>query len=246
MNNYMAVVEYDGSGFCGFQVQPGNMRTVQGELLRVLEKVLSGKVKICYAGRTDAGVHATNQVISFKTGKELDLYRFKWSANSMLPDDIVLKEIKKTGPGFDARRSARQREYCYYVVNDSYQSVFLKKYSILITGTLRMDLMKEAAGYFTGVHDFSSFCSPSVVKRNTIRQIYDLSIEKGDRNLIIFRICANSFLYNMVRIMMGAILEAGRGERDPVSIKEALLSGEKGLGRKMVPAKGLFLNRVVY
>jgi tRNA pseudouridine38-40 synthase len=245
MNNYMAVVEYDGSDFCGFQIQPGNIRTVQGELLGVLEKVLCQKIKLGYAGRTDAGVHARNQVINFRVIKDLDTYRFRWSINSLLPDDITLKEVREAGSDFDARRSAKRRDYCYYVVNDNYQSVFLKKYSILVTGMLEIEKMREAAKNFIGVHDFSSFCSPSVMEENTIRHVYDFNIEKND-NLVTFRISANSFLYNMVRKIVGTLLEIGRGQNSPDSIKKALSSGEQGLSGKMVPAKGLFLDRVMY
>ncbi len=142
MNNYLAIVEYDGTGFNGFQIQPEGTRTVQEELIRAISTVLGHKIVIQYAGRTDAGVHARGQVINFKTGPGLDLYRFKWSVNRVLPEDIGIKEMKKISLSFNSRRDAKYREYRYYVAGGNYQSVFLKRYSILVTRILDMRLMK--------------------------------------------------------------------------------------------------------
>jgi len=128
INNYMAVVEYDGTDYMGFQIQPDGVNTIQGQLIAVFSKILNEEIHLKYAGRTDAGVHARYQVINFKTGKELDIYRIKWSVNSMLPDDIVIKEIKKVSPSFDARKDAYLREYSYFVVNKEYQKVRYKTY----------------------------------------------------------------------------------------------------------------------
>ncbi|MCJ7666088.1 MAG: tRNA pseudouridine(38-40) synthase TruA, partial [Actinobacteria bacterium] len=199
-----------------------------------------------YAGRTDAGVHARGQVINFKTGLELDLYRFKWSVNSLLPEDIGIKTIKKMPFSFNSRKDAKYREYRYYVVNGNYQSVFLKKYSILATNGLDLRLMRKAARMFVGRRDFASFASPSLSGLCTIRNIYSFTITRDDEYVITFKIVANSFLYNMVRIMVGTILEVGKGERRPEDIKEALAGGGSNFASSMAPAGGLFLTRVVY
>jgi len=246
MNNYMAVVEYDGTNYKGFQIQPGGIKTIQGELVAVLSKVLNGKVDFKYAGRTDAGVHATCQVINFKTDKDLDIYRILWSINSLLPDDIVIKKIKKVSPSFDARRNARLREYRYFVVNKKYQSVFLKKYSILMTREIDIRLMRKAARMFLGVKDFASFCNPDCLGSNTVREVKRYTVEKTKDDLIIFKIEANSFLYNMVRIITGTVLEIGSSKRELASIREALTKRDRKLTGKIVPAKGLFLTRVEY
>jgi tRNA pseudouridine38-40 synthase len=246
INNYMAVVEYDGTDYMGFQIQPDGVNTIQGQLIAVFSKILNEEIHLKYAGRTDAGVHARYQVINFKTGKELDIYRIKWSVNSMLPDDIVIKEIKKVSPSFDARKDAYLREYSYFVVNKEYQSVFLKKYSILVNKKLDIRLMRKAAKIFVGEKDLASFCNPECLEKNTVRKIYSFTIKKTKDDLIIFKIAANSFLYNMVRIVIGTVLEVGSGKRELESIEEAFKRKDRKMSGKIVPAKGLFLTGVEY
>jgi tRNA pseudouridine38-40 synthase len=246
MNNYLAIVEYDGTDFNGFQIQTEGTRTVQEELIRVISRVLGHEVILEYAGRTDAGVHARGQVINFKTKIELDPYRFKWSINSMLSEDIGIKTIKKMPLSFNSRKDAKSREYRYYVISGNYQSVFLKKYSILITRGLNMRLMKKAARAFVGNRDFASFASPSLSGIGTIRKIYSFRVTMDNEGIIIFKVVANSFLYNMVRIMVGAILEVGRGERSLEDLKQAIVSRSVSFASSMAPASGLFLTRVEY
>jgi tRNA pseudouridine38-40 synthase len=246
MDNYMAVLEYDGTGYNGFQIQRSGTNTIQGRLEEVFSKVLRRKVDFKYAGRTDAGVHARYQVLSFKENSDLDIYRFQWSVNSLLPDDIVIKKIEKVRPDFDARKSAVEREYSYFVVNKKYHSVFLKKYSILVTRELDIRSMKKAARMFIGSKDFGSFCSPGCLKGNTVRKVFRFTVEKTKKDLIIFKIAANSFLYNMVRIIVGTVLEVGYGDRDLESIKKALAERNRTLAGKIVMAKGLFLTGVKY
>jgi tRNA pseudouridine38-40 synthase len=246
VNNYMAVVEYDGTNYSGFQIQPGGINTIQGQLTGVLSKILNEEVNFKYAGRTDAGVHARNQVVNFNTASELDIYRIQWSVNSLLPDDIVIKKINKVSNSFDARRDAVLREYSYYVVNKEYQSVFLKKYSILVNKKLDIKLMKKAAKMFIGTKDFGSFCNPECLKGNTIRKVCRFSVDRETDGLIVFKIAANSFLYNMVRIIIGTIMEVGSGQREPAGIREALKKRDRNLTGRIVPAKGLFLTGVEY
>jgi len=250
MVNYKAVIEYDGTSFHGFQFQPEGLRTIQGELLKVLNQIFHKEIVISCAGRTDTGVHALNQVISFKINEELDLYKFKWSLNSLLPDDISVKFITKVDDNFDARRSAIWREYSYIVVNDNYQNVFLKKYSILICRKLNFELMVEAANLFIGQKDFTSFCSPNDENKSKVREVYNFELLKskvsGANEVLIFKIKANSFLYNMVRIIVGTILEVGKGIRDINSIQEAFKNKDRNLAGKIVEAKGLILTNVGY
>jgi tRNA pseudouridine38-40 synthase len=248
MSNYSAIVEYDGTSYKGFQAQPGNVCTVQGELLKALNIVLSGAqiLEFGYAGRTDSGVHAKHQVINFKTGKELDLYRFKWKLNCVLPDDIVIKEVDIAAEDFDSRKDAVLRQYSYYLVNNHYQSAFLKRYSMLITGDLDVGLMREAAEKFCGVKDFASFCNNSSGGNFTVREIYSFNIRKYSGGLIVFKISANAYLYNMVRIIVGTVIEIGMGKRSIESIDKAFEARKRTYAGKIVPAKGLFLTNVVY
>lgn len=246
MINYRAVLEYDGTNYCGFQSQPGNVPTIQGRVEEALCRAAGSRMGISYSGRTDAGVHALGQVISFRSEKVLDLYRFKWSLNCVLAPDIAVKEISRAEDDFDARKSAKKRQYCYYVVNDNVQSVFIRKYSLLITQKLDLEAMKEAGGLFVGLKDFRAFCNKGSDYQSTVRKLYSFDIEHSDFKLLIFKVTASSFLYNMVRIMVGSILELGRGQRNLESIEKALVSKDREIAGKAVPAKGLFLTKVFY
>jgi tRNA pseudouridine38-40 synthase len=245
MGKYSAIVEYDGTDYRGFQAQPGNTRTVQGELYRALRTLADDFDQFSYAGRTDAGVHAKHQVICFRTGRSLDLYRFKWKLNCLLPDDIVIKDIRTAGDNFDARKYAKWRQYSYFVVNNNYQSVFLKRYSLLITKKMDLEVMRIAADRFVGVRDFASFCS-NKKPAFTFREVTSFKIRRFPEGLIVFRITANAFLYNMVRVIVGTVLEIGKGERSIKSIDIAFKRKSRQSAGKIVPAKGLFLTDVVY
>jgi tRNA pseudouridine38-40 synthase len=250
MFNYKAVIEFDGTDFFGFQIQPGGLRTVQGEIVNVLSRIFNKETDIVYAGRTDAGVHALNQVINFKCEDELDLHKFKWSLNGMFPDDISVRQVEKVPEDFHSRFDALWREYRYFVVNDDYQNVFLKKYSIMVCKKLDLDLMAECAGCFLGKKDFTSFCSPEDDSKSKIREIMEFEIFKskslGLNEVLVFKIKANSFLYNMVRIIMGTILEIGKGARDISSLDDAFKNANRNLAGSIVEAKGLFLTGVGY
>jgi len=250
MFNYKAVIEFDGTGFFGFQIQPGGLRTVQGEIVKVLSRIFSKDTNIVYAGRTDAGVHALNQVINFKCDIELDLHKFKWSLNGMFPDDISVKNIEKVSEDFHSRYDALWREYRYFVVNEDYQNVFLKKYSIMVCKKLDLNLMANCTGLFLGIKDFTSFCSPEDNKKSKIREILEFEIFKsrnfGLNEVLVFRVKANSFLYNMVRIIVGTILEIGKGVRDISSIEDAFKKADRNLSGNTAEAKGLFLTGVGY
>jgi tRNA pseudouridine38-40 synthase len=246
MNNYAAVVEYDGTNYKGFQAQPGEVRTIQCELVKVLKVLLGDFTGFSYAGRTDAGVHAKHQVINFKTEKELNLYKFKWQANCLLPGDIVIKEMKAMAKIFDSRRSATLREYSYYVSNNNFHSAFLKNYSLLITKKLDIGIMRKAADKFIGTKDYKSFCSDNLGTSLTVRSVYSFKVRNFPGGIIVFKIAASSFLYNMVRIIVGTVLEVGRGDRNLESIDGALEARDRKLAGKIVPAKGLFLTKVLY
>src|SRR5680860_289799 len=250
MFNYKAEIEFDGTGFFGFQIQTDILRTVQGEIVKVLSRIFNKETNIVYAGRTDAGVHALSQVINFKCEDELDLFKFKWSLNRMFPDDISVRSIVKASDDFHSRYDALWREYRYFVVNGEYQNVFLKKYSIMVCKKLDLDLMNSCTGIFLGEKDFTSFCSPDDDKKSKIREIMEFEIFKsiffGLSEVFVFRIKANSFLYNMVRIIIGTILEIGKGVRDISSIEEAFKKADRDLSGAIVEAKGLFLTGVGY
>lgn len=246
MHTYSAVIEYDGTGFKGFQQQPGNVRTVQKEIYRALNILAPGFSGFSYAGRTDTGVHAKNQVIGFKVKNALDIYRFLWKFNCLLPVDISVKSVHAQREGFDARKDARLRRYSYYIVNSSCQSVFLKKYSIMITRKLDVQAMKGAAEKFVGIKDFSAFCNDNLKTGCNIRQVYYCRIKMYPGNLIKIDICANAFLYNMVRIIAGTLIEIGKGQRDAASVGAAFESKNRKDAGRIAAAKGLFFSGVIY
>ncbi len=250
MHNYKAVIEYDGSNFHGFQIQPGGLRTVQHEILKVLNQIFNNEVNISYAGRTDTGVHATGQVINFKVKKKFELNRLQWSLNLLLPEDISVKEVKEVSENFSSKHCALWRKYNYFVVNDCYQSVFLKKYSILVCRKLDVNLMNEACRYFLGEHDLSSFCSPDDKNENKVKNIFEFNVRSFKNyyqdNVLVFNIKANSFLYNMARIMIGTVLEVGKAIRDVSSVIEAINLKDRNLAGNIVDSKGLFLTEVGY
>ncbi len=246
MSKYAAVIEYDGTGYRGFQAQPGDVRTVQGEISKALKTLLKDFGQFSYAGRTDAGVHARHQVIGFWTEKNIEPYRFKWKLNCLLPDDIVVKDIRPVQDNFDARKDAKWRQYSYFAVNNNYLSVFLKRYSLLITKEMDLESMRVAAGKFTGVKDFASFCNNNLQSGNTRREVFSFKIRRFRDGLLVFRIIANSFLYNMVRIIVGTVIEIGKGERSIESIDIAFKGEDRNLAGKIVPARGLFLTDVGY
>jgi len=250
MINYKAVIEYDGTDFSGFQIQPGGLRTIQGEIVKVLGHILNKEICISYAGRTDSGVHATNQVINFRCEEDLDLYKFKWALNSLFPEDISVRSVEKVSDAFNSRRDAIWREYSYFLVNDNYQSVFLKRYSILVCKKLDMGLMADSCRAFIGKKDFTSFCSPNEDKENKVREVFEFDIFKNNafksNEVIVFKIKANSFLYNMVRIIVGTLIEIGKGTRDISTIKDALEHNDRNLAGRIIEPKGLFLTGVGY
>jgi tRNA pseudouridine38-40 synthase len=250
MFNYKAVIEFDGTDFFGFQIQTEGLRTVQGEIVKVLSRIFNKETDIVYAGRTDTGVHALNQVINFKCEDELDLYKFKWSLNRMFPYDISVKQVEKASEDFHSRFDALWREYRYFVINGDYQNVFLKKYSIMVCKKLNLDLMTDCTRLFLGEKDFTSFCSPEDDKKSKIREILEFEIFKskifGLNEVLVFRVKANSFLYNMVRIIIGTILEIGKGLRDISSLDDAFKNTNRNLAGSIVEAKGLFLADIGY
>lgn len=246
--NIKMVIEYDGTNYAGFQRQSKHP-TIQAELEIVLTTILREKIKVTGSGRTDAGVHALYQVINFKTTKDCNLNRLQYSLNSLLPDDISVKKTEEVNLSFHARRSTVWREYKYFVLNKSYPSPFFKKYAHLVTSELDIEKMKEAAHFLIGTHDFSSFTVLASRPENPERTIYEFTCERKDfpvERLVVFKIRANAFLHNMVRVMLGTLLKVGSGNLAPEEVKRILETRDRTQAGPTVAAKGLFLTYVSY
>jgi tRNA pseudouridine38-40 synthase len=245
MNRYKSVIAYDGSGFSGYQIQP-NGRTVQGELEAALQKLHKGaNVKVSASGRTDAGVHAIGQVIHFDSPLEIPEDKWPTALNGLLPNDISLQKTEKVHPDFHARFSAVGKEYRYKIYTSSYRSPFKHMYECHYPYALDLDAIKAAIPSLLGTHDFTSFCSAKTEVEDKIRTIRSIElIQKHDELEFIFK--GNGFLYNMVRILTGTLLEVGTGKKRASDMEWILSQKNRIYAGKTAPAEGLYLWKVYY
>lgn len=246
MARVKAIVAYDGTNFAGYQSQP-NQRTVQSEIDKALVKIHKDKtIHSVASGRTDAGVHATGQVIHFDTPLALAVDRWKMALNVLLPTDIRIVDITYVDEDFHARYSATGKTYIFKWTYAEVHSPFERNYSVHL-GKSRPNVqhMQEAAQYFIGTHDFTSFCSSKTATSNRVRTIRALTL-KEENNELIMTIEGNGFLYNMVRTIAGMLLAIGKGWSKPEDVKEILALKDRQAAQKTAPAHGLYLASVTY
>jgi len=244
VRNIKLTLEYVGTNYYGFQRQP-NRPTVQGELERVLTTLLGEEIKVTGAGRTDVGVHALHQVANFKTNSTMAPSRLQWSANSLLPSDIVITRVEEVPLSFHARRQAVAREYKYYILNRGHPSAFQRDRVYFLARPLDVVRMQEAARVLVGTHDFSAFCGGSHTKPSRVRTINELKCEK-EGDLIIITVSANAFLPQMVRTLVGTLIRVGEGNLSADEVKEILGSKDRKKAGPTAPACGLVLTNIVY
>jgi tRNA pseudouridine38-40 synthase len=237
-------IEYDGTGFAGWAKQPG-LATIEGALERVLGRILQQEVRLSVAGRTDAGVHARGQVVSFRSAGGPGPGKLMWSANQLLPDTIVITGAREVPEGFDARRSARLRSYTYTILYRGWPSAFRYRLVHFIRQGLDLAAMQEAASQIAGRHDFTAF-TPTVTEHSYFERDIERSEWRREGELLIYHITSSSFLRGMVRSLVGTMLEIGRGRR-PVDDMARLLGGAERpeAGETAMPA-GLCLEKVEY
>ena len=245
MRNIRLVIAYDGTAYQGFQKQPYGS-TVQSELEKALEKFLREPVRIIGASRTDAGVHAVAQVVNFETGKSMPVARVKASLNGILPPDIKASKVEEADPDFHARRDATAREYEYYIWNADFQNVFRRDYAYHVPEKLDRKAMAEAVGFIEGTHDFKAFCVAESAVKGCVRTVYSAVLKDEGDHLLTVYIKANSFVHQMVRSIIGTVVEVGLGKRDPGSIMELLENRDRSSVGKTAPARGLFLTKIEY
>ncbi len=241
---YRAVVEYDGTDFCGFQFQP-EMRTIAGELERVLSRLFDRSVKVTAAGRTDAGVHAVGQVISFVSHAAFPVEKLGIALNSALPSDLSARDAARVEDGFSARLSALERHYTYLVFNRREPAATMRRWSHFEHRTLDLDAMREAARYFIGTHDFVTFCGMLPERGGTTRTLATLDIER-EGDLVRFDFRGKGFLHRMVRILTGTLLEIGSGRRAAGAAPAMLAARDRREAGLTAPPQGLFLVGVRY
>ena len=247
MKRLKAVIMYDGSGFAGYQVQP-NERTVQLEIEQVLAKMHKGEsIKVVASGRTDAGVHATGQVIHFDTSLQFPIDRWQRALNVQLPGDIRVVSVEEVAEDFHARYGTTGKVYRYKWSLGAVESPFKRRYVVHMPGTSPdIARMREASQAFLGTHDFTSFCSARTEVIDRIRTIKRLDLVEAGEDELHMVIEGDGFLYNMVRIIAGNLWEVGIGRRDPAEMVEMIEAADRKKAGKTAPAHGLYLENVFY
>lgn len=238
------LVEYDGADFSGWAVQPGR-RTVEGTLREALATVLRQPVKLSVAGRTDAGVHASGQVISFSANTDLKPASLAYRTTAVLPPDVALRRCVATGADFDARRCARSRSYEYRVVNAPVRSPLMRRRANYVARRLDFSLLEKTARLVRGVHDFRAF-TPARSYHVRFERVVAESLWEARGDLLTYRVTADSFLYNMVRSLVGTMLEVASGKRELSDFERLLTGGERREAGPAAPSRGLTLVGVGY
>jgi tRNA pseudouridine38-40 synthase len=238
-------IEYDGTHYLGWQVQP-NGQTIQGVIQDRLKRLTGELLQLIGSGRTDAGVHALGQVAHFKTESRMDANTFQRALNSLLPEDIVIRRTEETETEFHARRSARSKVYEYRILNRATPPAIDRQYIWYVPQKLDLDEMKKATRSLVGEHDFSAFRSVGSSARSSVRNILQADWKRGKGGLLRFEIEATGFLKQMVRAIVGTLVEVGRGKISAQGFREILESRDRRKAGPTAPARGLFLKEVKY
>ena len=244
MRNLRLDICYDGTRYRGWQRLPGKEDTIQGKLETALSRILEENIEIHGSGRTDAGVHAQGQVANFLCESTMPPEKILQQLRRYLPEDIGIYSCKEVAPRFHARLNAREKTYRYRIWNSREPCVFERRYVAVMPEKLDLTAMKEAAKLLLGEHDFSAFCGNAKMKKSTVRTIRSITVQSLG-NEIVMDFTGDGFLYNMVRILVGTLVEVGRGERSVRSIP-ALFGGKRADAGFLAPAQGLCLMEVFY
>jgi tRNA pseudouridine38-40 synthase len=239
------ILEYEGTNYLGWQIQARGP-TLQGVIEEQLCRLTGESVRLSASGRTDAGVHALGQVAHFRTRSSLALSSFQNALNSLLPADIVVLKVEEVDEEFHARKGVKSKIYEYRILNRNLRSVFHRRDAWHIPQTLNLDTMKTASRFLVGEHDFSSFQSSGSSVKTTVRRIFCAEWRKGQGGLLRFEIEASGFLRQMVRAIVGTLVDVGRGKLSPEDFEKILLARDRKKAGPTAPARGLFLREVRY
>lgn len=239
MKRIKLVVAYDGTAYHGWQVQPG-ADTIEGELNKALSALLQEDVQVIGASRTDSGVHALCNVAVFDTDTRIPAQKLAYALNQRLPEDIRIQESREVAADFHPRHCESQKTYEYRILNREFPLPTKRLYAYFTYVPLDVGRMQEAAAYLIGEHDFKSFCATAAVVETTVRKINSMTVEKEGEEIVL-RVCGNGFLYNMVRIIAGTLIEVGRGSMEPEKIREILEAKDRVAAGPTAPACGLTL-----
>jgi len=244
LNRYALLVQYDGTRFNGWQFQDKG-RAIQVEFENAVKILTKEEVRVIASGRTDSGVHAIGQVVHFDLSKEIPLQRLCIGLNGILDHELAVKNAYKVDLDFHSRFSAVQREYLYMIYRYPLRTPFMRYKAMWINYPINIDYIQRAASMLVGEHDFASFCKKISAKNGTIREIDSIDVSE-DSNIIKLRFRANGFLHNMIRIIVGTILQMHSEAKDPEYITEILKKKDRSLSGFTAPPYGLYLNRVIY
>ena len=244
MRNLKLELCYDGTRYRGWQRLPGVDNTIQGKLEQTLSRILGEAVEVTGSGRTDAGVHALRQTVNVHTNATKSCEEILNELRRYLPEDIGIYSCKDASQRFHARLNAKEKTYCYRLWCGEEPCVFERRYVTVMPCQLDVQAMREAAGLLVGTHDFSAFCANKHMKKSTVRTIFSLKIEEVGPELR-FQVTGNGFLHNMVRILVGTLVEVGEGSRSPQSVASLFGAARSEAGR-ILPPTGLCLREVKY
>lgn len=244
MKNIKLIIEYEGTNYWGWQTQ-NNLSTVQGEVKKAVDIATGEEIQLIGSGRTDKKVHALGQVANFITNSNIPGERYKYLLDFLLPDDITIVDSEEVDIKFHSRFDAKKKRYRYMVYNEKLPSAIYRNFSYHVKDDLNIEDMVEASKYFIGTHDFTSFKVSKTIKPNNIRTIYDINIEKKG-SIIEFTFEGNSFLHNMVRIMVGTLIYVGNGKINKNEIPKIILERNRDKAGVTAPPQGLFLEKVYY
>ncbi len=245
MRNIKLTIEYDGKDFNGWQKQP-NKLNIQGELERAIGEITKeDNIELNASGRTDAGVHALGQVANFKTNSSIPVEKFPIAINTKVKKSIVVKSAEEVDERFHSRYNCKQKTYRYVINNSEYGSAIYRNQEYHVPIRLDIEAMKKAIKYFEGEHDFKGFKASGTSSKNSVRKIFKTNIEvHGER--VYIELTGSGFLYNMVRIISGTLVDVGLGKINSEDIPKIILSGDRQQAGKTLPPQGLYLLKVEY
>jgi tRNA pseudouridine38-40 synthase len=245
MYNYRLNIQYDGGRYKGWQRLGGAENTVQDKIEKVLSQMSGSEIDVVGCSRTDGGVHALAQVANVKLNKQYSPEKIKSYLNQYLPRDISVSEVLEVEESFHSRYQAKDKTYLYRIWNKEYSNPFMRKYSMHIPDNLKIERMIHAGNYFLGAHDFTAFSNAKSKKKSMVREIYEININQSE-GFVDIRIRGDGFLYNMVRWMVGTLVEVGLGNLEPEDIPVIIASKERNRTGNLADAQGLYLEKITY
>lgn len=245
MRYFKAVIEYDGTNYSGWQRQKNTSMTIQQKVEEALSKIEKKSVSVLASGRTDAGVHAYGQVIGFSLANSIPTSKIPIATNGLLPRDIRIIRAEEVDKDFHPRYQTKGKIYQYKIETGSVQSVFRRNYTYYYPFELDIQKIRESIQHLVGTNDFSSFRASGCSAKSPVRTIKKITVSKNE-NLYMLEYEGDGFLYNMVRILTGTLLQVGIGKFDPIEVKEILEAKDRNLAGPTVPGHGLYLKKVFY